>query len=158
MWEDKKKSMMDQMKRGLKTPLFRNNSHRQPNSKEPKMIEEIGKIPRKPPIQCSGCGGDHVLRYFPHRGEKVKTCYNVHQVETVEDMGRSVPRIYASMDNKQDEFQAHMVEVEGKINNQTIVILIHSGSSHSYLDPKMVKIYEFPRSNIGKPYMMQLAT
>jgi hypothetical protein len=31
--------------------------------------------------------------------------------------GRNVPRIYGALDNKQDEFQSHMIEVEGKINN-----------------------------------------
>jgi hypothetical protein len=106
---------------GIKPPFFRNNSQGQPTSKEPIMIEEIGKIPRKPPIQCWGCGGDHVLRDFPHKGEKVKTSYNVQQDEIMEDMGKSVPRIYVSLDNKQAEFQSHMIEVEGKINNQTIV-------------------------------------
>jgi hypothetical protein len=30
----------------------------------------------------------------------------------VEDMGRSIPRIYATLDNKQFEFQSHMIEVE----------------------------------------------
>jgi hypothetical protein len=54
------------------------------------------------------------------------------------------------MENKQDEFQSHMIELEGSINNQTIVILIDSGSSHSYLDPKMVEIFHFPRSKLGK--------
>jgi hypothetical protein len=64
-----------------------------------------------------GCGGDHMYRYYPHRGEKVRIVHNVHQDDTVEDMGRNVPRIYAAMDNKQAEFQSHMIEVEGKINN-----------------------------------------
>jgi hypothetical protein len=39
--------------------------------------------------------------------------HNVHQAETVEEIGRSIPRIYASLDNKQVEFQSHMIEVEG---------------------------------------------
>jgi hypothetical protein len=82
------------------------------------MIEAIGKRPRKPPIQCWGCGGDHVLRDFPHRGENVKTSYNVQQVETMEDMGISVPRIYAALDNKKVEFQSHMIEVEGQAQRQ----------------------------------------
>jgi predicted aspartyl protease len=37
-----------------------------------------------------------------------------------------------------------MIEVEGKINNQTIAILIDLGASHSYLDPNMVEIFQFP--------------
>jgi hypothetical protein len=66
-----------------------------------------------------------VSRDFPHRGEKVKTTYNGQQDEIVEDMGRNVPRIYETLDKKQAEFRSHMIEVEGKINDQTIFILIN---------------------------------
>jgi hypothetical protein len=44
----------------------------------------------------------------------------------VEDMDRRVPRIYATLDNKQPEFQSHMIEVEGMINNHAFTILIDS--------------------------------
>jgi hypothetical protein len=99
-----------------------------------------------------------MYRDFPHRGEKVKIVHNVQQDDTVEDMGRSMPRIYAALDNKQVEFQSHMIEVEGKINDQPIVILIDSGASHSYIDPKLVERFHFPRSKLGKSWLVQLAT
>jgi hypothetical protein len=63
-------------------------------------------------------------------------------------MGKSVPRIYASLDNKQEEFQSHMIEVEGMINNQTIVILIDIGATHSYIYPNMVKRMHFQEENM----------
>ena len=84
--------------------------------------------------------------------------HNVQQVETMEDISRNIPRIYAALDNKQDEFQSHMMEVEGKINDQPIDILIDSGASHSYLDPKMVERFHLPRRNLGKYWLVQLAT
>jgi hypothetical protein len=93
-----------------------------------------------------------------HRGEKVRTVHNVQQTETVEDMGRNVPRIYAALDNKKIEYQSHMIEVEGMINNQTITILINSGASHSYIDPKMVESLHLPRSKNEKSWLVQLAT
>jgi predicted aspartyl protease len=99
-----------------------------------------------------------MFRDCPHRGEKVRTVHNVQQDETVEDMGRNVPRIYAALDNKQAEYQSHMIEVEGMINNQTIAILIDSGASHSYIDPNMVESFHFPRSKHGKSWLVQLAT
>jgi hypothetical protein len=99
-----------------------------------------------------------MYRYFPHRGEKVRIVHNVKQAETMEGMGRIVPRIYAALDNKQDEYQSHMIEVEGMINNQTIAILIDLGAIHSYIDPKMVEILHFPRSKHGKYWLVQLAT
>jgi hypothetical protein len=109
-------------------------------------------------MQCWGCKGDHRFRYCPHKGEKSRVVHNVQQAETMEDMGRYVPRIYATLDNKQAEYQSHMIEVEGMINNQTIAILIDSGTSHSYIDPKIVESLQFPRSKNGKSWLVQLAT
>jgi hypothetical protein len=152
------KSKVEQRKKGAKPPFFRNTVQGQPTLKEPRMSETVGKNPWQQSIQCWSCGGDHMHRDFPQRGDKVRTVHNVQQVATVEDMGRNVPRIYAALDNKQVEFQSHMIEVEGKINDQPIAILIDSGASHSYLDPKMVERFQFPRSKLGKPWLVQLAT
>jgi hypothetical protein len=85
-----------------------------------------------------------------HRGEKVRIVHKVQQDNIVEDMDINVPRIYVALDNKKDEFQSHMIEVEGMIKNQTISILIYSGASHSYIDPKMVERFHFPRRKHGK--------
>jgi hypothetical protein len=115
---------MDQRKKGAKPPFFRNNPQGQPTSREPRTIETGGQRPRHPPIQCWVCKGEHVFRDCPHRGEKVRIVHNVKQDEIVEDMGINVPRIYAALDNKQAEYQSHMIEVKGMINNQTISILI----------------------------------
>jgi hypothetical protein len=51
-----------------------------------------------------------------------------------------------------------MIEVEGMINNQTIVILIDSGARHSYIDPKMVEGFHFPRRKNGKSWLVKLDT
>jgi hypothetical protein len=80
-----------------------------------------------------------MYRDCPHKGEKVRIVDNIQQDDRVEDMSRNVPRIYAILDNKKAEFQSHMIEVEGKINNQPIYILIDLGSSPIYLHPKMVE-------------------
>jgi hypothetical protein len=55
-------------------------------------------------MQCWGCGGNHMQRDFPQRGDKAKILHSVQQAATVEDMGRNVSRIYTTLDNKQDEF------------------------------------------------------
>jgi hypothetical protein len=99
-----------------------------------------------------------MFRDCPRRGDKVRYVHNVQKFEMVEDMGINVPRIYAALDNKQVEFQSHMIEVEGKFNNQTIATLTDSGATHSYIDPKMVEIMHFPRSNLRKYWSVQLAT
>jgi hypothetical protein len=153
-WEDKNKFNMDQRKKGAKPPFFINNTQAQPTYREPRTIETGGQRSRKTPIQCSGCKGDHMFRDCPHRGEKVRTIHNVQQAKTVEDMGGNIPRIYAALDNKQADYQSHMIEVEGMINNQTIAILIDPGTSHSYIDPKIVEIFHLPRSKHGKSWLV----
>jgi hypothetical protein len=99
-----------------------------------------------------------MFRYFPHIGEKVGTVHNVQQAEIVVGMGINVPRIYVALDNKQEEYQPHMIEVEGMINNQTIAILIDSEASHSYIDPNTVESFHLLRSNHEKYLLVQLAT
>ena len=69
-------------------------------------------------------------------------------------MGSRMPRIYLALDNNQDEYQSDMIEVEGMINNQTISILIDSGASHSYIDPKMVESLQLPRNKHGKSWLV----
>jgi hypothetical protein len=115
-------------------------------------------MPRQPPMECWGCKGNHRYRDCTHINEKVRVVHNVQQVETIEDMGRSVLRIYAALDNKKAGYQSHMIEVEGMINNQTITILIDSRASHSYIDPRMVESLHLPRSKHGKSWLVQLAT
>jgi hypothetical protein len=75
------------------------------------------KILKPSPMECWGCKGNHRYRDYPHRKDKVRTVHTVQQAETMEDMGNIIPRIYAALDNKQEEFQSHMIEVEGMINN-----------------------------------------
>jgi hypothetical protein len=85
-----------------KPPFFRNSPQGQPVLKDPKMAEVGGQRPRKTPMECWGCKGDHRYRYCPHGSDQVRVFHNVQQPKTVEDMGRRVPRIYAALENKQD--------------------------------------------------------
>ena len=68
-----------------------------------------------------------------------------------------IPRIYAALDNKQVEFQSHMIEVKGMINNHAFTILIDSGASHSYIYPKVVEKFQLPRIKHEKYWLVQLA-
>jgi len=43
-----------------------------------------------------------------------------------------------------------MIEVEGKIINQPVSILIDSGESHYYIDPKIVDILHLEKIKLEK--------
>jgi hypothetical protein len=157
-WEGKKKFKREQRQKGNKPPFFRNIPQGHLGFREPRKAEVGGKMPRKPFMECWGCKRNHRYKYFPHRNDKVRVVHNVQHAETMEDMGSRIPRIYAALDNKQAKYQSHIIEVEGMINNQTITILIDSGASHSYIDPRMVGSLHLPRSKHGKSWLVQLAT
>jgi hypothetical protein len=76
----------------------------------------------------------------------------------VEYMGGEMARIYAGLDNKKAKYQSPMIEVEGKIDNQPIEILIYSGSHHSYINYNIIEIFYLQRRKHKKSWLVQLAT
>jgi hypothetical protein len=40
---------------------------------------------------------------FPHKQDKMRTLHNIQEDTTMEDMGRNIPRIYASLEDHQKE-------------------------------------------------------
>jgi hypothetical protein len=100
-WEHKMKFNMEHRKKGNTPPFFKNSSHGQQIHREPKMTKTGGKRPRNTPIQFWGCKGYHLYRDCPHKKYKMIVFHNVQQVEIVEEMGISVPRICAALDKKQ---------------------------------------------------------
>jgi hypothetical protein len=72
----------------------------------------------------------------------------------VEDMGGIMPRIYASLDKKQAEYKSPMIEVEGKIDNHPIAILIDSEATHSYINDNIVEIFHLQRSKHKKYWLV----
>jgi hypothetical protein len=73
----------------------------------------------------------------------------------MECWGCKIPRIYATLeDNKKDEYQSQMIEVEGMINNQPFTILIDSRASHSYIDPRVVEHLNLSRGKHEKYWLV----
>eukprot|EP00253_Pinus_taeda_P027303 PITA_27303 len=50
----------------------------------------------------------------------------------------SIPRFYVAVDNRQAEHQASIVEMDDKLFDQVISILIDPGSNYSYVSPDLV--------------------
>jgi hypothetical protein len=153
-WEDKKKFKKEQRQKGNKPTFFRNSPLGQPSFRETRKAKVGGQLPRQTPMECWGCKGNHRYRDCPHRNDKAREVHNVQQDETVEDVGSRMPRIYASLDHKQAEYQLHMIEVEGMINNHTFIVLIDSRGSHSYIDPRVVESLHLSRSKHEKSWLV----
>ena len=72
-------------------------------------------------------------RKCPLENENARPTYNIQEAGTVGQVARVVPRIYAALEDRQEDHQSTMVEVAGKIVEQSISILIDPSSTHSYL-------------------------
>ena len=51
-------------------------------------------------------------RYCPLENENARPAYNVQEAETVGQVARTVPRIYAALEDRQEDRQSTMVEVQ----------------------------------------------
>jgi hypothetical protein len=80
---------------------------------------------------------------FPHRQQDNRRVYNIQEATTVNDVARSMPQIYASLDNRQDDHQDKVVEMEGMISNHIFSILIDPSSNLSYVSPQTVQKCKF---------------
>ena len=73
-------------------------------------------------------------------------------------VARDIPRIYAVLENHQEDHHSTVVEVASKIVEQSISILIDPGSSHTYISPRVVQIFSFKTLKNNKSWLVQLAT
>ena len=70
---------------------------------------------------------------------------------------RIVPRIYAALEDRQQDHQSTMVEVEGNIAEQYVSALIDPGSTDNYITPRIVEICAFNKLKHSKSWLVQLA-
>eukprot|EP00253_Pinus_taeda_P034318 PITA_34318 len=106
---------------------------------EPKGSEQHPRLDNestaRPPVQCWGCGGPHYIKNCPQR-KGTEQLSQIHEASTVGEVGHSIPRINAALEDRQAEYQPTMVEFEGKISNLTISVLIDPGATLSYVSPQ----------------------
>jgi hypothetical protein len=156
-WKDKKNVKSNQRRKGFKPSFNRNEPNRIHQDQYPKgdfkKKYSLGKRGR-PPIQCWGCKEDHLYKDFAHRKDRVKTVHSIQEETIVKDMGR----IYAALNDRQAEYHPNMIEVEGKIINQPVSILINSGEIHCYIYPNIVDRLHLEKSKLGKASLVQLVT
>ena len=97
-------------------------------------------------------------RNCPLENESARPTYNVQEAETVGQVARAIPRIYAALEDRQADHQSAVVEIAGKIVEQSVSILIDPGSTHSYITPRVVDICAFKKVKHRKSWLVQLAT
>ena len=79
-----------------------------------------------------------MCRSFPLENGYVKPYHNIQEDEIVGQVARTVPRIYATLEDHQEDHLSMVVKVECKIAEKSVYVLIDPGSTHSYITPRNV--------------------
>jgi hypothetical protein len=70
------------------------------------------------PLKCLECGEPHLKRNYPHLISTNRTVvHNLQEALTVGDVGRSLHRINAAIDNRKADHQSLEAEIEGKLHD-----------------------------------------
>ena len=73
---------------------------------------------------------------------------------TIGDLARIMPRINTALKNRQANYQTSMVEVECKINQIPISILINTGAILSYIYTSLVEKCKLPIENFARSWLV----
>jgi len=112
----------------------------------------------KEPLKCWDCGEAHLQRKCPHLKPSYKnSVYNLQEASTVGDIGRRIHRINVALDGKQVDHQSTIVEIEGKIHNSKVSILIDQGDNLLYVTPTLVESNKLKKVKHTKYWLVQLA-
>lgn len=89
-------------------------------------------------LECCTCGKEHLKRDCLQNQGVRPHIYSAQEAQKVGDIGQSIPWIYAALDNKQAEHQATVIEMDSKLCDQVVSILIYPRSNYSYVIPNLV--------------------
>jgi hypothetical protein len=173
-WKDKKHNKFEQKGKGTKfyNKNFGNNQrgYQGNNYKGNKPYNQSGNKEKEPvtfynknttqrePLKCWECGDPHYYKDCPLRKKTNNNLHIVREASTVDEIARNIPKISATLENRQADHQTSMVEVEGMLNNEPISILIDPGASLSYISPRVVKMCKLQKNKFEKSWLVQLAT
>ena len=105
-------------------------------------------------IKCQKCSGSHYARDCKNKIGGV--LHNLQEEPTVEDIAGTL-QIYGALDGQQGDHKDTMVEIEGKILNTSISILIDPSACRTYVPPKFFYVCKLGKVKHDKPWMVQLA-
>ena len=75
---------------------------------------------------------------------------------TIGDLARAIPKINATLENSQADYQTSMVEVEGKLKQAPISMLIDPRDSLSYVSPNLLEKCNLSVDKFAKSWLVQL--
>ena len=83
------------------------------------------------PLHCWICGKDHHNRDCPQYQGGIPQIYSAQEAHIVGDVGHNIPQIYVTVENKKANHHESIIEMDGKLDDQVVSILIDPGSNYS---------------------------
>jgi hypothetical protein len=134
-----------------------NTQHAQGGNKPVNLgFKKIVDSPREP-LKCWECGEPHLEKFSMLKPINKTSVHKLQEASTVGDIGRSIHKINASLDGRQAYHQSTIVEVEGKIHNNNVSILIDPGASLSYITPTLVESNKLKKVKHAKSWLVQVS-
>ena len=84
-----------------------------------------------------------MLKNCLHRNGNVSQAHNIQGAKTMGQVARTIPRIYAALEDRQEYHQSTVDEVTCEIVEKYVSILIDPGYTHSYITLRVVEIFTF---------------
>jgi hypothetical protein len=97
-------------------------------------------------------------RNCPYINDTNKTIQNIQEASTIGDIGKSIHRINTTLYGRKEHHQSTILEIEGKIHDKKVSILIDLGDSLSYVTPCLVDSRKLKMVKHTKSRLVQLAT
>jgi len=103
--------------KGYRGTNFKNNQNtNQPEWKDKESIVFYNKKSnQREPLKCWECGEPHYFKDCPNRKKGFGNVHSIQEVTTIGEIARSILQINAALENRQEEYQTSMVEVEGTL-------------------------------------------
>ena len=80
------------------------------------------------------------------------------EASIVRKLGKRFHWINASLEDRREDHQSTIVDIEGTISNQSLSILIDPRETLSYITPKVMEDCELAKIRHEKPWSVELAT
>jgi len=93
----------------------------------------------KGPYKCWTCGENHLRKDFPQHKCIGLRFYNTWEVHNKGNVARGMLNIYKTLKNRHENHQDSIIDMEVKICNQTIYVLVDPGSNYRYIGPMLVE-------------------
>ena len=108
-------------------------------------------------VKCQECQEPHYVKECLNRRRNYNNVHTIQEEKIVGDVENEMPRIIESLENREDDHQTSMVEVQGMIQNHLVSILIDPGSSLSYVSPSITEKCNLSLKKFEKSWLVQLA-